>query len=186
MSGPVCARLLSRVLAVGSGAIFLVTAVGCGAAGSSASVGPRQATQPLPDRVGELCAGVSMGDRERPFFFHSAGVEAVREILGEQANAKFAREEVRGVEIAVRSAPGVTRHQVMRVLRCHAAWSEAQGFEATVSFEDPLVVGLPHVSLINAPAGLVIRIEGRDRAEGEEIMRRATSLLEASVVAAAN
>jgi hypothetical protein len=126
-----------------------------------------------------------MGDRERPFFFRRDGVETIRAVLGEQANAKFAREELRGVEIAVRGGAGVTRHQVMRVLRCHTAWSEALGFE-TAGFEDPLSVGVPQVSLVDSPDGVMVRIEGHDWAQGEEILRRASALLETGTVAAAN
>jgi hypothetical protein len=173
-----------RALAVWAGAVVFGSIVGCGSASSATGAGARpQSTRALPDRITELCAGVSMGDRERPFFFHPLGIEGVREVLGERANAKFGREELRGVEITVRNAPGVTRHQVMRVLRCHAAWSEALGFDLTGNFEDPLAVGVPSVSLVVANEGVVIRIEGHDRAEGEEILRRASSLLETGTVA---
>ncbi len=132
----------------------------------------------LPERVGELCAGIPAADRERPFFFRSAGVEGVRQIVGEQANAKFAREELRGVEIIVRGGPDVTRYKVTRVMRCHAAWSEALGADVAGSFEDPLSVGLPKVSFEDGQTGTVIRIEGHDRAQGEEILRRAEAMLD--------
>ena len=139
----------------------------------------------MPERVGELCAGVPTGYRDRPFFFRPSGIEDIRELRGEQRNAKFGREELRGVEITVRNGPGITRYKVTRELRCHVAWRDALGLDLAGSFEDPLTVGVPDVTFEDTKAGLIIRIHGHDRAEGEEILRRAHSLLDTTSVAAA-
>jgi hypothetical protein len=128
---------------------------------------------------------VPTGYRERPFFFRPAGIEDIRELRGEQHNAKFGREELRGVEITVRNGPGITRYKVTRELRCHAAWRDAVGLEVAGTFENPLTVGVPTISFEDTAAGLIIRIEGHDEAEGEEILRRAQGLLDTTSVAAA-
>jgi hypothetical protein len=44
------------------------------------------------------------------------------------------------------------------------------------SFDDPLVVGTPEVSLAQTSDRIVLRIAGRDDAQGEEILRRAERL----------
>ncbi len=162
----------------------LIGTAGCSSA--TAQVAPRPSAGVVPERVGELCAGVPTGDRERPFFFRRTGIDGVREVVGGRRNAKFGREELRGVEIAVRSAPGVTRHQVTRVLRCHAAWRDALGLDVAGTFEDPLTVGVPEISFDETQTGVIIRIEGHNQAQGEEILRRAQSLLDTSSVAASD
>jgi hypothetical protein len=128
--------------------------------------------------VGELCAGVPTADRERPFFLRPEGIEGVRRLVGERRNAKFAHEELRGVEIAVRAGPGITRHKITRVLRCHSVWRDALGMALDGSFENPLTVGVPEISFEDSPTGPVLRIEGHDQAQGEEILRRAETLLD--------
>jgi hypothetical protein len=161
------------------GVFSLVGSVGCSSATTPSTLAAARsaASVVVPERVGELCAGVPTGERERPFFFRRTGIEGVREAVGEQANAKFAREELRGVEITVRRAPGVTRHKVARILRCHAAWRDALGLDLAGPFEDPLTVGVPEVSFEETREGVILRIEGHDQAEGEEILRRAKGLL---------
>jgi hypothetical protein len=147
--------------------------------GCSASSRPLAVAAPpkLSERVAELCAGVPQDERERPYFFTAAGIEAIRELTGEQRHAKFAPLELRGAEIAVRTeSEKGTRHKVARLLRCHMVWREAVGFVAASSFDDPLMVGTPEVSFDETASGLVIRIAGHDRAEGEEILRRAETL----------
>ena len=170
--------LVAATLALGG-------AAGCSATNTAAQP-VRPVAQAVPERVGELCAGVPTGERERPFFFRPSGVEGVREVSGSPRNVKFGREELRGIEITVRSAPGVTRHKVTRALRCYAAWRDALGLDLAGSFEDPLTVGVPEVSLSETQAGIVIRIEGHAQAEGEEILRRARVLLETRSVAASD
>jgi hypothetical protein len=129
----------------------------------------------MSDEVAELCAGVPQAERERPYFLQPGGIETVRELTGEQRFTKFGGAELRGAEIAVRPATQETRHRVARVLRCHVAWHDAMLFANT--FDDPLRVGHPDISFDETDRGLVIRIAGHDREQGEEILRRAEALL---------
>jgi hypothetical protein len=68
----------------------------------------------------------------------------------------------------------LTRHTAARVLRCYLA--DPVGLAFREGFEDPLLVGVPLVSLDRTSDGLVLRIAGRDGAQGEEILRRAEQL----------
>jgi hypothetical protein len=151
---------------------------GCGssAVGPTGPRAPREAA--IPDRVADLCAGISPSERERPFFLQQGSIESVRELTGETRSAKFGKVELRGAEIAFRHDAAVgTRNHTGRVLRCHLAWHDALGLVDSSDFEDPLAVGSPEISLDETEAGLVMRIAGRDRAEGEEILRRAEALV---------
>jgi hypothetical protein len=130
----------------------------------------------VSDEVAELCAGVPEAQRERPHFLQRDGIEAVRELTGDERATKFAGTELRGAEIAVRARPDETRHRLARVLRCHMAWHDEMMF--TGDFDDPLRVGQPEISFDETERGLVIRIAGHDRQQGEEILRRAQALLE--------
>jgi hypothetical protein len=165
--------------------LFAPVAVLVGAlVGCSSSPAPRAArSQAVPDRVAELCAGVPQAEWERPYFLQQDGIEAVRELAGEQRSSKFGKLELRGAEIAVRPSAEGTRHRISRLLRCHLAWHDAVGFSDTESFEDPLSVGLPEVSIDETQAGFVMRIAGHDQAEGEEILRRAEALISPSASA---
>jgi hypothetical protein len=136
---------------------------------------PRKAA--IPDRVAELCAGVAPAERERPFFLQQESIESVHELTGEMPSAKFGRVELRGAEIALRRDQVGTRHHTGRVLRCHLAWHDALGLVEASDFEDPLAVGSPDISIDETQSGLVMRIAGHDRAEGEEILRRAEALV---------
>jgi hypothetical protein len=165
---------------------MVVLVAGAAATACSGSA-PRTVATPsssLSDRVAELCAGVPEEQRERPYFLQQSGIAAVRELTGEQHFVKFSHAELRGAEIAVRASPEATRHRVTRLLRCHLAWHEALGFAASERFDDPLTAGTPQVSFEETGAGLVIRIAGHDRAQGEEILRRAKTLLYPAAAAA--
>jgi hypothetical protein len=135
----------------------------------------------VSDAVAEMCAGVPESERERPYFLQPGGIESVRELTGDQRVSKFADSELRGAEIALRATPGGTRHRLSRFLRCHIAWHDA--LMITTGFEDPLRVGQPDISFYEAERGLVIRIVGHDRVQGEEILRRAEALLAPSTAA---
>jgi hypothetical protein len=158
-------------------ALFGLALAGCGSAavGPTAPRGAREAV--IPDRIADLCAGISPAERERPFFLQQESIEAVRELTGEAPSAKFGKVELRGAEIAFRRNAAGTRHQTGRVLRCHLAWHDVLGLVDSNAFEDPLAVGSPNISLDETEAGLVMRIAGHDRAEGEEILRRAEALV---------
>jgi hypothetical protein len=163
------ATLLRPVACVG----VLVASAACGSS-------PRPVATPSPavsDEVADLCAGVPEAQRERPYFLRASGIETVRELTGEQRLTKFAKSELRGAEIEVRTAPEETRQRVARVLRCHIAWQDTMIFSMRARFEDPLRVGQPDISVDQTERGLVLRIAGHDRAQGEEILRRAEALL---------
>src|SRR5271166_4449200 len=106
---------------VGIATALAVASVGCGAhAGASAS---RAALAPIAtsDRAGDLCAGLSEVEQERPSFLRPDGIEAVHPVTGERTDVKFAVPELRGAEIVLRPGITVTKHWVARVLRCHLA-----------------------------------------------------------------
>jgi hypothetical protein len=128
------------------------------------------------DKVADLCAGVPESEWARPSFFEPGQIESVRPLLGEARVVKFAKSELRGAEIAIRTTPRESKHRVGRELRCHFAWHEAAGLASREAIEDPLFVGQPDVSFDQRAGQLLIRIAGRDRAEGEEILRRAQIL----------
>jgi hypothetical protein len=161
-------------------ALFFLGVALAGASGACASpmapvVGhPAAAPDFTSDRAADLCAGLSSPERERPSFLRQQGIEAVRPLEGgHSAEGSFAS-EVRGAEIYVRPSPDVTRSVVVRALRCHLADPIALALREP--FEDPLLVGTPHVSLESSAEGIVIRIAGHDGIEGQEILRRAEGL----------
>jgi hypothetical protein len=126
------------------------------------------------DRAADLCAGLSSSERERPSFLRQQGIDVVRPLEGGHLAAGSLRDEVRGAEIHIRPSPDLTRNAVARSLRCHLADPIALALREP--FEDPLLVGTPHVSLESSAEGVVIRIAGHDGVEGQEILRRAEGL----------
>jgi hypothetical protein len=166
---------VARCLGAVAVALVLAASSACSSAPTRAVAAP---TPVVSEEVAGLCAGVPDAERERPFFLQRSGIQSVRELTGPQRFTKFAKSEVRGAEIAVRPTAQETRHRVARVLRCHVAWQDALMFSMSERFEDPLRVGTPDISFDETERGLVIRIAGHDRAQGEEILRRAEALLE--------
>jgi hypothetical protein len=136
--------------------------------------GPVVASAFASDRAGDLCAGMSSPDQERPAFLRQEQIESVRPLHERRSSARVPEGEVRGAEIYVRPSPALTRTFVARALRCHLADPVALALHEP--FEDPLLVGTPRVSLESSEEGLVIRIAGHDGAEGQEILRRAEGL----------
>ena len=126
------------------------------------------------DRAAELCAGLPQPEMERPYFLRQGGIEEVRPFRGGHSTLKPANDDLRGADIFVRPSPELTRTTLARMLRCHLADPVSLAFRE--SFEDPLLVGTPRVSLEQSPEGFVIRIAGHDGAEGQEILRRAERL----------
>jgi hypothetical protein len=165
-------RSLGLRLAMAS--LLMSTALGC-----SAGVASRDARLPASytagsDRAADLCAGLPKPEQERPSFLREDAIEAVRPLTSEGAS-RSAAEELRGAEIVLRPHPSFTKHWVTRVLRCHLA--DPVGLAMREQFDDPLVVGRPSsVSLEEAGERVVLRIAGRDGADGEEIFRRAAQL----------
>jgi hypothetical protein len=90
--------------------------------------------------------------------------------MGEHRYIKFTEPELRGADIYVRSSVGLTRQWLSRVLHCHAARQSTQPLSQE---DDPFVVGVSDISVLETETGFVVRVVGRDRAEGEEILRRA-------------
>jgi hypothetical protein len=158
--------------------LALTSSAGLASGCVSSSAAPVSRAQTTTDRVAELCAGIPGPERERPTCLQAAGIEAVRPFMGEQPYLKFSKPELRGAEIIVRTSPGVTKHRVARGIRCHVAWHDEVGPGFREGFEDPLFVGLPRLTFGETQAGFVIRVEGHDKTEGEEILRRAEELTE--------
>jgi hypothetical protein len=131
-------------------------------------------------RVAELCAGLSEADRARPVYFRSSEIVSVRPFIGEHKYIKFTEPELRGAEIHERPAPGTTRQAVASAVRCHMAWREAAGAAPQTDYEDPVAVGTPDVAFSETETTFVVRIAGHDEAQGEEILRRARLLVDAS------
>jgi hypothetical protein len=151
---------------------WLSVSVG-GCTPSSASSATPKAT---PDQVAAICSGIPEKEWQRPIFFQASDIEGIRPFMGERRYIKFTLPELRGADIFVRAGPGITKQWVARVIRCHVAWHDVYGPASQESFEDPLVVGRPDLSFMDNEIGFVIRIAGHDKAEGEEILRRAQML----------
>jgi hypothetical protein len=113
---------------------------------------------------------------ERPYFLRQGGIEEVRPFRGGRSTLELANDDLRGADIFVRPSPELTKATLARMLRCHLADPVRLAFHE--SFEDPLLVGTPRVSLVQSAEGFVIRIAGHDDAEGQEILRRAERLQE--------
>jgi hypothetical protein len=156
------------------GTAALACSVGCTAGTRAGDGAARFAAIPSSDRAADLCAGLPAPEQERPSFLRENGIESVRPVRAERAAIKFAPSELRGAEIVLRPDPSLTKHWVTRVLRCHLADPVALAVRSR--FDDPLVVGAPEVSLDQTSDRIVLRIAGRDTAQGEEILRRAELL----------
>jgi hypothetical protein len=167
-------RILSNGFMLGFAAALAGASIGCGAHADASLVHTGLAPVATSDRAGDLCAGLSEVEQERPSFLRPEGIESIRPVTAERPDVKFAVPELRGAEIVLRPGTAVTKHWVVRVLRCHLADPVALALSGR--FEDPLVVGAPAVSLDDTSDRVVLRIAGRDGAEGEEILRRAEQL----------
>jgi hypothetical protein len=168
------ALLSTKWLQLSVGAALAWSASAC-----SAQVEARHAQPPIAsafgsDRAADLCAGLSLLDRERPVFLRHERIQSVRALDAERSSARLLENEVRGAEILVRSDPALTRSVVARALVCHL--TDPVALALAEPFEDPLLVGTPRVSLESSQDGLVIRIAGHDGVQGEEILRRAEGL----------
>jgi hypothetical protein len=164
---------MKKLKAAGRIALTGVSFAVAGCASSSRDVA-------APDQMADICRGVPDMERQRPTFLQSSGIESVRPFMGEQHYVKFTLPQLRGADIFVRAGPGVTKQWVARVLRCHVAWRDAAGLSNQDGFEDPSTVDRPDLSFIETETGFVVRIAGHDKAEGEEILRRAQRLTEPS------
>jgi hypothetical protein len=155
-------------------ALILLSATGCSARVSSRNLHLPAAYTPGSDRAADLCAGLPELEQERPSFFREGAIEAVRPLTAE-GTSRRSGDALVGAEIVLRPQPSLTKHWVARVLRCHLA--DPVGLAIHEQFDDPLVVGRPsRVSLEEAGERVVLRIAGRDGADGEEILRRAEQL----------
>jgi len=119
------------------------------------------------------CEGVSDFEREHPRALRASQIEAVRPFVGERRYVKFSPPELRGADIFIRAWPGATRPWVARVVSCHMAYLASVEPSRRGWDEDPLLVGLPEVTVIETEAGFRLRIEGHASTDGEEILRRA-------------
>jgi len=155
-------------------AMTALTSLGCSGRVVANNVRLPQAPAASSDRAADLCAGLPEVEQQRPSFLRADRIESVRPVTAESSATKFAGPELRGAEIVLRPSTTVTRHWVARVLRCHLA--DPVAVALTDGFEDPLVVGLPDVSIDPSSDRVVLRIAGRDGAQGEEILRRAERL----------
>jgi hypothetical protein len=136
----------------------------------------RSAARTILDRQAWLCADVPEAEREHPSFLGPSGIEGVRPAMGERRFIKTTVPELRGAELTIRATAVMTKQWVARLVRCHVAWHDAVGPRAPEALEEPFFVGAPDLSFSEAETGFVIRIRGSDKAEGEEILRRARRL----------
>lgn len=117
----------------------------------------------------QLCANVPEAEQIHPSFLTAEEIEIVRPAMGERRLIKEWVPEIRGAELVVRAEPGMTKQWVARLVRCHMA-SQTNRLRDD---ESPFVVDEPMVSFAEEETGFVIRIVGRNRQEGEDILRRA-------------
>jgi hypothetical protein len=120
--------------------------------------------------MADLCAGIPEGEAETLRFFAPNTLMGVRPFMGEHRYIKFTEPELRGADIHLRSTPGMTKQWLSRMLRCHAAIRSSQ---APSDEDDPFVLGLSDVLVLETEIGFVIRVAGQNKQEGDEILRRA-------------
>jgi hypothetical protein len=104
-------------------------------------------------------------------------LEGVRQSMGEQRYIKFTRQELRGAELLVRPSPGVSKQWIARVIRCHVAYHELPGTNASQALAEPLFVDDAQVTFDETETSFVIRIQGATTSQGEEILSRAQRLV---------
>jgi hypothetical protein len=137
----------------------------------------RRAAKVLLDREESICVGLPEADRAHPPFLSWAALDGVRPVMGERRLVKSSVQEVRGAQLIVRATAGMTRQWLARQVRCHIAWHDVVGPRAPDGLDDPFMVGAPEISFDEAETGFIIRVQGTDKAEGEEILRRALRLV---------
>ena len=133
----------------------------------------RNAARSLIARAESACAGLNEDERAHPPFMSSLAADDVRPATGEKRLLKSYVQELRGAELIVRATPGMTKQWLARQVRCHLAWYDVVGPWGHETFDDPFLVGSPEITFDELETGFVIRIRGRDKAEGEDILRRA-------------
>jgi hypothetical protein len=130
-----------------------------------------------PDEVASACAGVPDVERDHPSMLQPPELEGVRESMGEQRYIKFTRQELRGAELLVRPTPGVSRQWIARVIQCHVAYQDLPGAGVPEASADPFRVDEANITFGETDTSFVIRIQGANKAEGEEILARAQRLV---------
>jgi hypothetical protein len=126
----------------------------------------------------QACVDVPALERDQPSFLQPNQVEGVWPFLGERRLIKTWVKEVRGATVVVRATQGMTRQWVARVLRCHIAWRRVVDGGPGRRLDDPFDIAQADLSFDETETGFLIRIVGHDKAEGEEILRRAQRLAE--------
>jgi hypothetical protein len=133
----------------------------------------RETAQQLSAIATSACAQLPEVERDRPSLLQPDAIATIRPAMGERRLIKTSIEEVRGAEIALKATNGMTKQWVARVVRCYLAWRDVTGRNPQDSASDPFIVGSPEVSFGETETGFVVRIVGRDKSQGEEILRRA-------------
>jgi hypothetical protein len=127
--------------------------------------------------MASLCAGVPDAERSHPSVLQPPELEYVRQAMGEKRLIKTTIQELRGAELVVRAAPGLTRQWMARVLRCHIAYEDVTGLSLPEASLDPFRVDTAEVSFDETETGFLIRIRATNKSDGEEILARAQRLL---------
>ncbi len=141
----------------------------------------RRQAQSITDRAQQLCVNVSAADRAHPSMLSAGAVEGVRPSYVEHRLIKSSVPELRGAEFLVSPAAGLTRSWIAHVVRCHAAWLEVIGTRASDVRDDPFAVaGDLDITFDETDSAFVVRVRGRDKTEGEDILRRALRFASAS------
>lgn len=118
----------------------------------------------------EACRGVVVGERdEAPW---GSGVESVRALR--ERDPRNLGSLLRGAEIEVVAAPGLTRAWLERRARCHAARHRTGVLPDAAS--DPLAVGAPEIEVEEAGPSLVVIVRGGSTDDNREILLRARAL----------
>ncbi|HZU84562.1 MAG TPA: hypothetical protein VE987_16650 [Polyangiaceae bacterium] len=120
------------------------------------------------------CAGVPESDREGGPFAHRdwiTGVGVVRERLFPKAP-----EQVTGVNVYLRAAPGVTQQWVGRVIECHRAHGAVVGEQVAAS-GCPLSLDGAQVGLSSTFSGFRVSITSKDITVAREVIDRCQGLV---------
>jgi len=148
--------------------MLMVLGLACAAAGCGASAQTRAHTQ----IAGANCSGLADADRQVAELYAPGNVEQVEPLYREEFRARAIQYRyVAGAKLYVPASRGMNEAYLERLLSCHAASS------SDVHPNDPLQhARVKNVDVSTAGQRFVIAIEGRDRADGHEILNRARAL----------
>lgn len=137
----------------------------------------RAASTALRDAEARACAGISAEDRDMSPFEHREDVESVEPLVERTGPDKLPTERTVGAIVTFRAVPGMTAQWLQRVVDCHLARNAALGHAVPEMEYCPLVLQGATARVTSSDVGFAVAIRSEDAHTGQEILRRARSLL---------